>query len=147
VRKQCQYNQGLFHPVNDSKYKGSRPIVYRSGLELSFYRFCDRNENVLQWGSESVVVPYISPVDGRMHRYFTDAVLHLNVNGVTKKYLVEIKPSSQVIPPSTNTRKRRSTVLYEQVRWAQNQAKWEAAKNWCAKHQYEFHILTEKDLR
>lgn len=141
------YRQGIFRPVNDNKYKGSRPIVYRSGLELNFFRWCDRNTNVLQWGSESVVIPYISPVDGKMHRYFVDAVLHLAVNGGTRKYIVEIKPSKQTIPPSTKYNKKPSTRLYEQIRWARDQAKWEAAKAWSKKQGYEFSILTEKDLQ
>ena len=145
--KYSPYKQGYFRPVCDSKYRGTRPIIYRSGLELTFYRWCDRNEKVTQWGSESVVIPYISPIDGKTHRYFVDAVLILNVNDTFKKYIVEIKPSTQIHPPRQTGKKKKETVLYEQIQWARNQAKWEAARNWSAKHGYEFSILTEKDLR
>lgn len=140
-------HKGLFNPVNDNKYRGSRPIVYRSGLELNFFRWCDRNERVLQWGSESVVIPYISPKDGRMHRYFVDSVLVLKTDDGNKKFLVEIKPDKQTRPPSTISRKSKKNLLYEQINWAVNSSKWEAAKNWCQKNGFEFVILTEKDLK
>lgn len=140
-------HKGLFNPVNDNKYRGSRPIVYRSGLELNFFRWCDRNERVLQWGSESVVIPYISPKDGRMHRYFVDSVLVLKTDDGNKKFLVEIKPDKQTRPPSTISRKSKKNLLYEQINWAVNSSKWEAAKNWCKKNGFQFVILTEKDLK
>ncbi len=143
----AQSHKGLYNPLNDQKYRGSRPIVYRSGLELSFFRWCDRNDRVLQWGSESVVIPYISPKDGRMHRYFVDNVLILQTDKGNKKFLVEIKPEKQTMPPSQSARKSKKNVLFEQITWAINSSKWDAAKAWCAKNNFEFVILTEKDLK
>jgi len=142
-----QSHKGLFNPQNDQKYRGSRPIVFRSGLELNFFRWCDRNDRVLQWGSESVVIPYISPKDGRMHRYFVDSVLVLKTDKGPKKFLIEIKPEKQTQPPTTNGHKSKKNLLYEQVMWAVNSCKWEAAKAWCVKNGFEFVILTEKDLK
>lgn len=142
-----QFNQGIFNPLNDNKYRGSRPIVFRSGLELNFYRWCDRNDKVLQWGSESVVIPYLSPKDGKLHKYFVDSVLILKTENGSKKFLIEIKPSKQTQPPTQSVRKSKKSLLYEQVNWAVNSAKWEAAKNWCHKNGFEFVILTEKDLK
>ena len=140
-------HKGFFNPLNDNKYRGSRPIVYRSGLELNFFRWCDRNDRVLQWGSESVVIPYLSPKDGKMHKYFVDNVLILRTENGNKKFLVEIKPEKQTTPPSQSSRKSRKNLLYEQITWAVNSCKWEAASNWCKKNGFEFVILTEKDLR
>lgn len=143
----AQSHKGLYTPLNDHKYRGTRPIIYRSGLELSFFRWCDRNERVLQWGSESVVIPYISPKDGRMHRYFVDNVLILQTDKGNKKFLVEIKPEKQTMPPSQSVRKSKKNLLFEQITWAINSSKWDAAKAWCAKNNFEFVILTEKQLR
>lgn len=143
----AQSHKGLYNPLNDQKYRGTRPIIYRSGLELSFFRWCDRNERVLQWGSESVVIPYISPKDGRMHRYFVDNVLILQTDKGNKKFLVEIKPEKQTMPPSQSVRKSKKNLLFEQITWAINSSKWDAAKAWCAKNNFEFVILTEKDLK
>ena len=140
-------HKGFYNPINDDKYKGSRPIVYRSGLELNFFRWCDRNDRVLQWGSESVVIPYLSPKDGRMHKYFTDGVLLLKTDRGTKKFLIEIKPSKQTKPPEQGSRRSKKNLLYEQIQWAVNSCKWEAATNWCKDNGFEFAILTEKDLK
>lgn len=142
------YKQGVFSPSHPEKYKGTTPIFYRSGLELNFSRWCDRNDKVMQWGSESVVIPYMSPLDGKLHRYFVDYVLTLKVNEGIKKYIVEVKPSSQTQPPSTSTgKKKRSTILYEQVNWARNSAKWASAKMWAEKRGWNFIVITEKDIK
>jgi hypothetical protein len=140
-----KYRQGIFTPVNKDKFIGSK-AVYRSGLELRFMRFCDSNDNVLRWGSENIVIPYISPLDGRAHRYYVDNFVIIKEGDTIKKYLIEIKPSSQTIPPKTKYRKR-SHLLYEQSMFVKNQAKWLAAREFCKKKGLEFLILTEKDLK
>lgn len=70
------------------------------------------------------------------------------VNGVLKKYLVEVKPHRQTIDPKTmdHGRKRKKTIIYESLNYLKNQAKWSAARSWCSKMDYEFTILTEKEL-
>ena len=141
------YKQGIFNPTNVHKYKGSTPICFRSNLELLFYRWADRNDRVLQWGSESIIIPYLSPKDGKMHKYFVDGVLLLKTDDGVKKFLVEIKPEKQTMPPSQVNRKSRKNLLYEQIQWAVNSCKWQAAKEWCQKNNFEFIILTEKDLK
>lgn len=147
MAKRPSYKQGLYQPRNPVKYTGSMPIVYRSGLELSFFNWCDRNDKILEWGSETVVLPYVSPKDGKIHRYFTDGNIKLETKKGIKKYLIEVKPSRQCAPPVKHGNKKRSTLLYEQVTWAVNSAKWKAAGEWCKKNGWEFAILTEKDLK
>ena len=143
--KRC--NQGYYKPQNAEKYRGSQPIVYRSGLELNFFRWCDRNDKVLQWGSESVVIPYISPKDGRSHRYFIDGVLILETDKGPKKFIVEVKPHRQTQAPKVTPKKKKKSLLVEQITWAVNVCKWEAAREWGRKKGYEFVIITEKDLK
>lgn len=65
-----------------------------------------------------------------------------------KKFLVEVKPSKQTVKPQqdTNSKKQKKNILYEQLMYIQNTAKWEAAKKWCRDRGYEFTILTEKEL-
>tara|TARA_R110002051_G_scaffold141996_2_gene215300 strand:+ start:130 stop:567 length:438 start_codon:yes stop_codon:yes gene_type:complete len=139
-----KWRQGIFTPINQNKFIGSK-AVYRSGLELKFFRFCDSNQNVKKWGSENVVVPYISPLDKRAHRYYVDNYIEILEGKYLKKYLVEIKPSKQTKPPTTKYRKRRH-LLYEQRAYVINQAKWAAARNYSKKNGCEFIILTEKEL-
>lgn len=141
------YKQGIYTPTHPEKYKGTTPIVYRSSLELLFDRWCDRNSKVLQWGSESVVVPYLSPLDGKIHRYFVDYVITLRTEKADLKYLIEIKPSKQTQPPTQRSNKKKSTLIYEQVEWAKNQAKWESAKLWAEKRGWKFVVLTENDIK
>ena len=140
-----KFRQGLFKPKNSNKYVGKSPPVYRSGWELRFFRWCDENTNVVEWASEAVIVPYVNPLDGKVHRYYTDGIIAIKENGILNKYIIEIKPSTQVEAPKPG-KKRQSTVIYENKRYIQNMAKWEAAKKWCNQRNYKFLILTEKEL-
>ena len=64
---------GRFKPKNYKKYKGDPTrIYYRSLWERRFMVYCDNNVNILEWGSEEVIIPYKSPIDKRVHRYFPD---------------------------------------------------------------------------
>jgi len=139
-----KWRQGIFTPKHLDKFLG-KTAIYRSGLELKFFRFCDNNPNVLEWGSENVVVPYKSPIDNRMHRYFVDNFIVIREGNKIKKYLVEIKPFKQTQVPTTKYKKRQH-LLYEQKMYITNQAKWEAAKEYGKKKGYTFIILTEKEL-
>lgn len=145
LQKNSKYRQGVFVPKNADKFVGTKAI-YRSGLELKFMRFCDNNPNVIKWGSENVVIPYISPLDGRAHRYFVDNFVIIKEGEKIGKYLIEIKPSKQTQPPQTKYKKREH-LIYEQSMYAVNQAKWTAAREFCKKKGLQFLILTEKDLK
>ncbi len=101
---------GVFKPQNPKKYRGDfRNIIYRSLWERKFMVFCDSNPNILQWGSEEVVIPYRSPVDGRIHRYFVDFNIKIRTkSGEIKKYLIEIKPKKQTVPPPESKKKTKT---------------------------------------
>jgi hypothetical protein len=146
-KKNPKYVQGIFTAHNKQKYRGKFPIVYRSSLELKVFRWFDNNPNVITWGSESVVVPYQSPLDGRVHRYFVDLVAALKEsNGNIKKLLIEIKPHKQTLRPEATKNKKVKTMIYEQTQFALNQAKWQAAEAWSKSKGYQFIILTEKHI-
>lgn len=140
-----KFYQGIFTPTNPSKYIGKQKPVYRSGWELRFFRWVDSNPNVLEWASEAIIVPYISPVDGKAHRYYTDGVVVIKEKDQIVRYIIEIKPSSQLSLP-TPTKKHRKTLIYETRMFAINTAKWAAARKWCDQHGFKFLILTEKEL-
>mgnify|MGYP003341456631 FL=1 len=110
------------------------------------FKWCDYNPNVLEWTSEGIIVPYVSPIDTKTHRYFVDNSLVLNERGKKRRYLVEIKPYSQTQRPVMRGRKKQSTFLHEQATYDVNQAKWRAAKQWADDHGYKFLILTEREL-
>jgi hypothetical protein len=146
-KKNKDYHQGIFNPKFLQKYKGTLPIIYRSSMELKSMRWMDNNPNVLKWTSETIIIPYTSPVDGKVHRYFTDLSCEMKMkDGTLKKLLIEVKPEKQTLPPTESNRKKKKTILYERYNYAINCAKWEAAQKWCAKKGYTFLILTEKHL-
>ena len=139
--------KGRYQPNNPLKYKGNfRNIIYRSLRELKFMKYCDSNQNILEWGSEEVFLPYRSPLDNRIHRYFPDFYIKVKENtGKIKKYIIEVKPKKQCIKPKPQKKKTRS-YIYEVREYAKNQAKWKAARNYCLDRGLEFKILTEDEL-
>lgn len=140
-------HQGRFIPQNISKYIGdSQNIFYRSGYELKFMKWCDKNPAVLEWGSEEIVIPYRSPLDNRVHRYFVDFYIKIQEkNGIVSKYLVEVKPSRFAQEPKIPKRKTKR-FIEEVKQWGVNQSKWKSAKEFCADRGWKFIIVTEKEL-
>lgn len=139
--------KGKFRPKNPSKYKGDvTNIVYRSLWELRFMKWCDLNSSVQEWGSEIVIVPYVSPIDKKVHRYFVDFYVKIkNKKGLVEKYLIEIKPERFTKPPQIPARKTKK-FIDEVFQYGVNEAKWKAAFEFCADRNMKFMILTEKDL-
>ena len=139
--------KGKYQPSFPKKYKGDPTnIVYRSLWERTFMKYCDTNENILEWFSEEIAVPYRSPIDNKIHRYFPDFYIKVKEsNGSIKKYIIEIKPKKQTIEPQVQKRRTKG-YIYEVYEYAKNQAKWKAAEEWCADRGYEFKVLTEDDL-
>jgi len=93
---------GRYIPTNIKKYKGDvSKIFYRSLWERKFMVYCDKNEAILEWGSEEVIIPYISPLDGRRHRYFAELYIKVRQkDGTVKKILIEVKPKKYCSPPT-----------------------------------------------
>jgi hypothetical protein len=139
--------KGKFIPKNPQKYKGDPTgIVYRSLWELKFMKYCDTNENILEWGSEEIALPYISPLDNRIHKYFPDFYIKVKENnGQIKKYIIEVKPKKQTVEPIPQKKKTKG-YIYEVMEYAKNQAKWKAAREFCEDRQWEFKIITESEL-
>ena len=55
------------------------------------------NENIVEWASEEFCIPYLSPLDGRVHRYFPDFLIKVKErNGSTKTYVVEVNPKDKL---------------------------------------------------
>ena len=139
--------KGKFRPKITKKYKGDYTnIIYRSLWELKFMKYCDSNQNILEWGSEEIIIPYKSPLDNRYHRYFPDFYIKVKENtGQIKKMIIEIKPKKQCIEPKVQKIKTKSYVR-EVCEYVKNQAKWEAATDFCKDRMMDFRVLTESEL-
>ena len=141
--------KGKFKIKNSEKYIGdSTNVIYRSLMELNFMKWCDKSEKVLKWSSEEVIVPYISHMDKKRHRYFPDFLIQTE-KGWT---LIEVKPQVQTKPPKkllveNLTPKKKRRYAYAVKTWLVNEAKWEAAKKVCEVKGWRFQIMTEKQLQ
>jgi hypothetical protein len=140
--------KGYFKPLNPNKYKGDTSnIVYRSRWEFVYMARLDKDPDVVWWQSEETIIPYRSPVDNRIHRYYPDFVVRRKTKEGSKTIVVEIKPYAQTLPPTiTEAKKKSRKYLNEVMTWGVNSAKWKAAREFCKDRGYEFVIITEKEL-
>ena len=139
--------KGRYKPINPSKYKGNPTnIIYRSSWELKFMRFCDLRDDIIEWQSEEIIIPYRHPLDGKIHRYYPDFRVKVkNKTNRIENWIIEIKPykfTKEPIPQKRKTRK----YINEVKNYAINSYKWDAAKYFCKKRDWKFKILTEKEL-
>ena len=135
--------KGRYKIKNPDKYAGDpNKVVYRSLWERNAFRWCEDNPKVKLWNSEEVVVPYVSTVDKKLHRYFVDLLIQMDDK---QTYLVEIKPKNQTIAP----KKRRKTKKYinEVLTYAKNNDKWEAADQFAKHKGWKFQVWTEETLK
>lgn len=141
------YKQGIYTPKNPKKYRGDvNNIIFRSGWEEKVLEYLDDHPDVIEFSSEEVIIPYISPVDLKPHRYFVDFLVRVKTkDGKIKTYLLEVKPKAQTAEPK---RPKRQTKKYlnEVMTWGVNQAKWESAEEYCADRGWEFLKITEDDI-
>lgn len=139
--------KSIYKPEYPKKYQGNPSnIICRSSWERRFCHWCDLNENILEWGSEEFWIPYLSPVDGKVHRYFPDFIIKVKErSGQIKKYVIEVKPKRQTLPPQKKSRVTKS-YIYESKTYAVNQAKWKSADEWCKDRLLEFKVITEEEL-
>lgn len=106
----------------------------------------DESPNVLEWKSEEVAIPYLSPIDNRIHRYFPDFIIKvLTKDGSKKTYMIEVKPKAQTKEPKKK-KKITKGYLREVTEWGKNSAKWRAAEDYCSDRGWEFKILTEDEI-
>ena len=135
--------KGKFIPSNRKKYRGDiNNIIYRSLWERKFMVHCDTKPEIIEWGSEEIIIPYISPLDRKRHRYFPDFYIKTN-NG--DKFMIEIKPKKFTKPPRA-TKRVTKAFLHETKEWARNCAKWTAAKAVCDRQGWKFLIFPEDHL-
>lgn len=132
-----------FTPKNSNKYVGSFPIVSRSSWELFFMKKLDLDPRVVRWASESLAIPYISPVDGKKHKYYPDFIVEFQTSKGIVKEVIELKPMKECLP---GTAKKPKAKAYQDMVYLKNQAKWEAAKVLCEDNGFNFRVLTEKEL-
>jgi hypothetical protein len=132
--------KSIFNPQNPKKYAGDHSkIVCRSLWERQVCKFCDSNPNIIKWSSEEIGIPYLSPIDNKMHTYFPDFLIQFKNSLGIQTWMVEVKPKKQTMLKENASKK-------EKYIWTINNAKWKAATDYCKKYKMSFKILTEKEL-
>jgi hypothetical protein len=134
------FSRGKFIVKNPQKYVGKGLPTWRSSWELAFMNFCDNNDNILQWASEPIRIPYQHPLTGKMTTYVPDFIVtYRGPNNTTHAELIEIKPKKQSLIEDKMNSKDRTIV-------AINHFKWEAAQRWCKANGLKFRVITEDDI-
>ena len=137
----AKWAQGIYEVKNPQKYIGNGKPKYRSGWELTFMMFCDNNEKIINWASESVRIPYKNPLTGKQTIYVPDFfIVYQNKHGKILAELVEIKPKKQTIIQEkvTNATDKLAIVV--------NHAKWQAAAAWCKNKGITFRVINEDQI-
>lgn len=133
---------GRFIPKNPGKYvgKSANRIMFRSSWELAFMKWLDKSDAILRWGSEELAIPYVSPVDGRVHRYFPDMVImYKDATNQIRKEIIEIKPYKEsVATPRMTARDAQALQV--------NEAKWKYAADWATRNGAVFRVITERTM-
>jgi hypothetical protein len=139
--------KGFFKPKNPAKYKGDPTnIIYRSSWELKLMSYLDSHPDILEWSSEEFCIPYRSPIDNKIHRYYPDFKVKKQLTGeLTETIVIEVKPRSQSIPP-TIQKKPTKRYIREVMTYGINEAKWKAAVEYCNDRKWKFMVMTEKEL-
>lgn len=145
-----KYYRGRFVPHNPSKYNGNPTnIIYRSSWEFRVMRYLDENSSIVQWSSEELAIPYVSPLDGRVHRYFPDFIVKIKRDSTpTTIHMIEIKPAAQTKIPTVRKTSQPVTRKYitEVMTYGVNNAKWQAATEYCNDRGWKFIVITEREL-
>lgn len=135
-----KFAQGVYRCINRQKYAGNREPRYRSGWEHAFMRFCDTNDNIVQWASECISIPYRHPLTGRQTIYVPDFFIQYRTkDNQTRAEVIEIKPKKQSVLESKASARDRAVI-------AVNYAKWDAATKWCRRQGLMFRVITEDDI-
>jgi hypothetical protein len=143
----AKYLQGFFKPKFPAKYKGNpTTIVFRSSWEFKLMSHFDLHQDVVWWSSEERIIPYRSPVDNRMHRYFPDFLINTkNKQGIAETLMIEVKPAAQTIEPKKQTAISKK-YLKEVFTYGVNISKWSAAEEYCKDRGWRFMLMTEREI-
>jgi len=129
-----------YTPRHPGKYKGTYPIILRSSWEISFAQFCDINEDIVEWASEPVEIPYRNPVKNKQSIYIPDFLIRFRTkSGALETRLIEIKPAKEALEEKAKNQ-------YDILSLMVNKAKWLAASAWCSRRGIKFMTMTENAL-
>ena len=135
-----RFANGSYTLTNPAKYVGKCTPRYRSGWEHAFFKFCDSNDAVLQWASESIAIPYRNPITGKPSQYIPDILMTYRTrDNQVRAELIEIKPRKQSVVEEKMSSRDRAVV-------AVNYAKWHEASKWAKRNGMTFRVINEDQM-
>lgn len=150
---------GRFAPKNPQKYRGDPSnIIFRSLIEYRYMKYFDENSSFLEWSSEELFVYYRFPIPEKdkkhkIKRYFPDFIVKIRKKDGSEKYImIEVKCDKESREPapiefgSIQNQKKKRRLIKERVVYEINRAKWEAARKFCEEKNWDFQVLTDKNL-
>lgn len=143
------FKQGYFKPINESKYIGGGPIIFRSSWERKFAIYCDNHPSIVEWSSEPFYIKYHNIYDNKLHKYYPDFYFKIiNETNNTEKYIVEVKPSSHLVKPEIPLKKTQKAIKnynYLLKQYLTNYSKIKALNEFAQQKGYKVLLLTEKN--
>jgi len=140
--KRKKYLQQLYYPHNRNKYTGKIPIRTRSSWEFKFAQFLDANPKILEWSFESLWITYYHPGKKRPAKYLPD----FWVRTANDIFVIEIGNHSLKTIRSPSRSKNAKTRAYANMMRIVNEAKFQAAEEYCSSKGWKFKVVTEKQM-
>jgi len=132
---------------NPNKYNGKRNCLeLKSSWEKAFVYYLDNNQSIINWTSEEIIIPYYNVIKQRKARYFPDFFIEYKTPKGVVKAIIEIKPYKDTLKPVVKESQSQKSNIYNLNMFYINQMKWKSARKYCKDHDYEFFIITEKNL-
>jgi hypothetical protein len=133
----ANFRQGFYEVKNPNKYVGKGKTKFRSSWEMTFMMFLDSNDNVINWASEPISIPYKHPLTGKQTMYVPDFIVtYKGPNNTRKTELIEIKPKSQSVVEAKMKDREKAVI-------AVNYAKWHQATLWAKQNGITFRVINE----
>lgn len=143
---------GLYKVKNIDKYLGNvNHVEFKSSWEYKFCVYCDLTPEILKWGCEILVIPYVDRFS-KSRRYIPDFYMEcrsLKHSDILNKFLVEVKPDKETrepVIPKTISPSKLKNLEWELNTWHTNKHKWVYAIEWCKSRDIIFRLVTEKQL-
>jgi hypothetical protein len=141
MAKLGKFAHGKYNLKNPQKYLGNGSPIYRSSWEWVVQKMCDEHQNIIEWCSEGIRIPYTDPLTGHPTFYVPDFVVKfIDKYNRTRMEMWEIKPKNQAVKESVGRSK------YNQAQFIKNQAKWQVARAYCKQNGIFFRVISEDDI-
>lgn len=145
-----QFDEGYYIVKNPSKCMDGAKVIHRSGYEKKLYESVDLDNSVVKWGTEVIKIKYLDPCDKKIHSYYPDLYLERLIDGVVRKFIIEVKAAAFLKRPEPpKVRSLKAVRIYNNNlrRYIKIVAKTKAVREFCLKNQMEFKFFSDNQFK